>query len=264
VRLVKLKLDNYIKYIKTLQEAFHSIETVTGVSDIAEIVTTIIKTGEQHYNLYMHMNTVSAEVDTLEEVLAAASGLISRLKGTKASGEKQADSLLSGLQAQVQGRTKATDSTRVQLVLAKAALEEVYLPIQTLQEVFSSPEYQDMLPTQPSQRLTQASILPALAQLETCLTALLAWQSYVTSSSLSLLSSLPLQKMSYKRFDLTPVSVKSTLADTVWSDEEHEEGRLPLREDQIREKVRKLMGNRSESTPKAVVADHKKLFRTPH
>lgn len=121
-----------------------------------------------------------------------------------------------------------------------------------------------MLPTQPPQRLSQASILPVLGQMETCLTALLAWQSYVTSSSLSLLSSVPLQKMSYKRFDLTPVSVKSTLADTVWSDEEHEEGRLPLREDQIREKIRKLVENRFESTPKAVVADHKKLLRTPH
>ena len=116
----------------------------------------------------------------------------------------------------------------------------------------------------PSQRLSQASVLPVLAHMERCLTALIAWLSYVSFSSLPLLSTLPLHQMSYKRFDFTPVSVKSTLADTVWSDEEHEEGRLPLREEQIREKVRKLIVNRSESTPKAIVADHKKVSRTPH
>lgn len=121
-----------------------------------------------------------------------------------------------------------------------------------------------MFQTSPSQRLSQANILTVLAKMETCLTALLAWQSYISTGSLALLSTLPLQKMSYKRFDLTPLSVKGTFTDTVWSDEEHDEGRLPLREDQIREKVRKLVANRSESTPKAVVADHKMIFRTLH
>lgn len=128
--MVKQKQDNYIKYIKTLEEAFHSIEAVTGVSDIAEIVTTIIKTGEQHYNLYMHMNTVSAEVDTLEEILATAGELTGKLKVTKASGQKQADQLLAGLHKKVSERTNATDNTRAKLILAKAALEEVYIPIQ--------------------------------------------------------------------------------------------------------------------------------------
>lgn len=121
-----------------------------------------------------------------------------------------------------------------------------------------------MVQTPPSQRLSQANIIAVLAKMEACLTALIAWQSYISSGSLALLSTLPLQKMSYKRFDLTPVSVKGTFADTVWSDEEHEEGRLPLREDQIRERVRKLVVNRSESTPKAVIADHKMISRTPH
>ena len=128
--MIKQKQENYIRYIKTLEEAFHSIEAVTGVSDITEIVTTIIKTGEQHYNLYMHMNTVSAEVDTLEEILASARDLISKLQVTKASGQKQADELLAGLHKKVGEQTKATDSTRAQLILAKAALEEVYIPIQ--------------------------------------------------------------------------------------------------------------------------------------
>lgn len=103
---------------------------MTGVSNIAEIVTTIIKTGEQHYGLYIHMNTVSAEVDTLEEVLSVSSRVITRLNHAKNTGKFQADGLLTGLQAAVSGKAKAGRETRTELVLVKAALEEALLPLQ--------------------------------------------------------------------------------------------------------------------------------------
>lgn len=111
-----------------------------------------------------------------------------------------------------------------------------------------------------TQKPTPVNILPVLSNLEEYLTTLIAWNSYITDSGLSI---LPLDKMSYKRFNLTPVSVKSTLADTVWSDEEHEDGRVPMREEQIRDKVRRLVASRTDLTPKAVLADHKKSYRSP-
>jgi hypothetical protein len=60
-------MDQYLRNVKVIEDAFDQIKTATGISNIEEIVTTFIKAEEQNYSLYNYVNMLNTETDQLEE-----------------------------------------------------------------------------------------------------------------------------------------------------------------------------------------------------
>ena len=60
-------MDQYIRNVRVIEDAFEQIKEASGISNIEEIVTTFIKAEEQNYSLYNYVNMLNTETDTLEE-----------------------------------------------------------------------------------------------------------------------------------------------------------------------------------------------------
>jgi hypothetical protein len=60
-------MDQYIRNVKVIEDAFEQIKLATGISNIEEIVTTFIKAEEQNYSLYNYVNMLGTETVQLEE-----------------------------------------------------------------------------------------------------------------------------------------------------------------------------------------------------
>lgn len=63
----KRLMDQYLRNVKVIEDAFEQIKEVTGITSIEEIVTSFIKAEEQNYALYNYVNMLGTETDELEE-----------------------------------------------------------------------------------------------------------------------------------------------------------------------------------------------------
>ena len=60
-------MDQYIRNVKVIEDAFDQIKQATGISNIEEIVTTFVKAEEQNYSLYNYVHMLGTETVQLEE-----------------------------------------------------------------------------------------------------------------------------------------------------------------------------------------------------
>jgi len=56
-------MDQYIRNVKVIEDAFDQIKNATGISNTEEIVTTFIKAEEQNYSLQNYVNMLNTEFD---------------------------------------------------------------------------------------------------------------------------------------------------------------------------------------------------------
>jgi len=63
----KKLMDQYIKNVAAMKDAFEQIREATGISSIEETVSAFIKAEEQNYSLYNYVNNLSTETDQLDE-----------------------------------------------------------------------------------------------------------------------------------------------------------------------------------------------------
>lgn len=59
----KRLMDQYVRNVKVIEDAFEQIKESTGISSVEEIVTSFIKAEEQNYSLYNYVNMLSTETD---------------------------------------------------------------------------------------------------------------------------------------------------------------------------------------------------------
>ena len=64
----KKTLDSYLRHLNVLQETFGQIKLATGINSVEEIVTAVIKSEEQNYEVYSYVNSLNSEIDSLKEV----------------------------------------------------------------------------------------------------------------------------------------------------------------------------------------------------
>eukprot|EP01017_Pseudomicrothorax_dubius_P045868 TRINITY_DN8001_c0_g1_i3.p1 TRINITY_DN8001_c0_g1~~TRINITY_DN8001_c0_g1_i3.p1 ORF type:complete len:516 (+),score=147.52 TRINITY_DN8001_c0_g1_i3:130-1677(+) len=60
-------IDQYIKNMKIIDEAFTQIKDNTGITDVEEIMTIFIKAEEQNISLMNYASMLSQDIDTMEE-----------------------------------------------------------------------------------------------------------------------------------------------------------------------------------------------------
>lgn len=63
----KRLMDQYLRNVKVIEDAFEQIKEATGITAIEEIVTSFIKAEEQNYSLLNYCNKLTNETDQLEE-----------------------------------------------------------------------------------------------------------------------------------------------------------------------------------------------------
>jgi inosine/xanthosine triphosphate pyrophosphatase family protein len=57
-------IEHYMRNMKIIDEAFTQIKEVSGITDVEEIQNTFIKSEEQNYSLYEHVDKLCQEIDS--------------------------------------------------------------------------------------------------------------------------------------------------------------------------------------------------------
>lgn len=60
-------MDQYLRNVKVIEDAFDQIKEATGIQSIDEIVNSFIKAEEQIYALINYVNTLGTETDQLDD-----------------------------------------------------------------------------------------------------------------------------------------------------------------------------------------------------
>ena len=60
-------MDQYLRNVKVIEDAFDQIKEATGIQSHEEIVTSFIKAEEQIYALINYVNTLGTETDQLDD-----------------------------------------------------------------------------------------------------------------------------------------------------------------------------------------------------
>ena len=89
----KKLMDQYIRNVRVIEDAFEQIKEASGISNIEEIVTTFIKAEEQNYSLYNYVNMLNTETDALEESNKDVKEQISRILKRGELSEKERENL---------------------------------------------------------------------------------------------------------------------------------------------------------------------------
>ena len=75
----KRLMDQYLRNVKVIEDAFEQIKEATGITSIEEIVTSFIKAEEQNYSLLNYVNRLGTETDVLEDSNREISEQIDRI-----------------------------------------------------------------------------------------------------------------------------------------------------------------------------------------
>lgn len=251
-------MEQYYRHIRVLEEAFDSLKQASGLVDLHSVVTGIIKTTEQQASLYSHMNTLQAEIDSLEEALRFAARSMTRQRSLRDTTEQQAITIKQELSSQNESLELNIKNKENRLVKIREVLKNTFIGISVTLEQFEAREFQDIMVVN-SHRDAQASretIMSQLGELDACVTSLLTWLAYIQGQDPRPRPMVPPTK-SYEALQPT---IKEMLMTINGGEMESEEVRVPLKEGDFRNRARMaLISQQSEST----LASRRRT-QTPH
>jgi len=117
-RILKLAFLNTIqrrhikqhqKNIEVFEQAFATIKSTTGISDIEEIVKIFVKLEERNFSLLTYVNTLNREIESLEKRNRELSEQIKAQKELEKEGEVRRKEKLEELRVQIQSTVIVTD-----------------------------------------------------------------------------------------------------------------------------------------------------------
>ena len=94
-------MEQYLRNVRVIEDAFEQIKKATGISNIDEIVTTFIKAEEQNYSLFNYVNTLNTEYDQLEEANEDIKRSIQRIEETAKLSKEEKLNLQASLEEEV-------------------------------------------------------------------------------------------------------------------------------------------------------------------
>lgn len=86
-------MDQYLRNVKVIEDAFEQIKEATGITAIDEIVTSFIKAEEQNYSLLNYVNKLTNETDQLDDQNKEIHEQIDKMIELKNYSQEQKDSL---------------------------------------------------------------------------------------------------------------------------------------------------------------------------
>jgi len=233
------ELNAYVRKIQELENAAAQIRHATGISGIREMATAFIKSEEQKYELYTHVNSVTAEMDALEENLHRCGHLMKSLESTSGSSEAAAASLLHSAELQhksllgsIQGKAEAWQQVQT-------ALSDAMLPAQAFLEVVTEAA-QAIGATRrlTANQLTDQNVVSLLSATEDCLDRVIGVKDGGSSQ-------FSLEQLTPKRFLPTKLSVKPVQIDHSAEEDAEEARAMPLSEPVLRRRARRAFESMS-------------------
>ena len=94
----KRLMDQYLRNVKVIEDAFEQIKEATGITSIEEIVTSFIKAEEQNYSLLNYVNRLGTETDVMEDSNREISEQIERIIERKSLSTAEREALKTSME----------------------------------------------------------------------------------------------------------------------------------------------------------------------
>ena len=97
----KRLMDQYLRNVKVIEDAFDQIKEATGITAIEDIVTSFIKAEDQNYSLLNYVNRLTNETDLLEDSNKEIQEQIKKIRETKELSNEQKEQLIVSMRDEI-------------------------------------------------------------------------------------------------------------------------------------------------------------------
>lgn len=237
------ELNTYVRKIQELEAAAAQIRHATGISGVTEMTTAFIKSEEQKYELYTHVNSFNAEIDALEDNLHRCARLMKSLESSSGSSEAAAAALLHSSEQQSKSLLGCLQSKAEALQQVQTALGDAMLPAQAFLDVVTqAAEAIGATRRLTSSQVTDQNVVSLLSATEECLDRVIGVKDGGSSQ-------FSLEQLTPKRFQSTKLSVKPVLVDHLTEEDAEESRPVPLAEPALRRRARRAFESMSIKLP---------------
>ena len=94
-------MDQYLRNVKVIEDAFDQIKEATGITAIEDIVTSFIKAEDQNYSLLNYVNRLTNETDLLEDSNREIQDQIKKIKEAKELSHEQKEQLITSMKEEI-------------------------------------------------------------------------------------------------------------------------------------------------------------------
>ena len=243
----KKGLDNYLKYIKVVEDAFNQIKQATGINQVEDIVVEFVKSQEQNQEIYAYMNALNSEIDGLEDSLRFVNEKIGFMEMFKEAGTKSIteakenfDRTLNRTQDKTEGKQKKIEKIRNEILICFPIMSKI---ISVFKMVKITPQLNRKFENTWLDDLNEENIMSSLGYIEEFVNYMMILLAYSVNDQNPILGHNPLNSVYFdENEEQSVLELKDLLDDKdLYDDKEIEESKNPIPVSELQKKVRVIV-----------------------
>mmetsp|Transcript_49732 Transcript_49732/g.115371 ORF Transcript_49732/g.115371 Transcript_49732/m.115371 type:complete len:705 (-) Transcript_49732:31-2145(-) len=162
------------KNIEVFEQAFATIKSTTGISDIEEIVRIFMLLEQRNFSLLTYVNALNSDIESLDKQNRELENQLQTQKRHEEESDKKRDEVLTDLVQQIESTTKMTEENKAQsnlhfevLELCKPLIHDILKTVEKENKGFGG---------QPAPEFTGENVLAWLTYIEKTLTQ---WKDFL-------------------------------------------------------------------------------------
>jgi len=207
----KKLIDQYIRNVKLIEEAFEQIKDSTGISSIDEIVTTFIKAEEQNYSLFNYVNRLGQETDQLEDTNKKIKHDIESFRKNEQLDEMEREKHIQEMQNNISEMKEQIDRSNDEKDEFKSQLCKIQEFVEKMVTLFKKSKFilavAHKMSYEEGTTFNDSNIIQYLAELEEYISSLITYAAFKKEEPFAAISAIPFEKLNKKDFEKNKLNV---------------------------------------------------------
>ena len=200
----KRLMDQYLRNVKVIEDAFEQIKEATGITSIEEIVTSFIKAEEQNYSLLNYVNRLGTETDVLEDSNREIKEQIERIIERKSMSSAEREALKTSMEDECKFLEAEIERLNNEAEATKKMFRNIQEHVQIMVELFKRSKFFLSVASRMSYDdgivYTENNIVSYLAELEEHICSLITYSAFKKDDPNAAISAIPLNQLNHKEF----------------------------------------------------------------
>jgi hypothetical protein len=201
----KKLVDQYIRNVKLIEDAFEQIKESTGISSIDEIVTTFIKAEEQNYSLFNYVNRLGQETDQLEDTNKKIKLDIQNFKKSEQLDELEREKHIEDMRTQITDMSSEIDNASKEKYFFKEQLGIIQNHVERMVTLFKKSKFilavASNMSYEDGTAFNDTNVIQYLAELEEYISSLITYQAFKNDDPYAAISAIPFEKLEEKKHE---------------------------------------------------------------
>lgn len=207
----KKLIDQYIRNVKLIEDAFEKIKNSTGISSIDEIVTTFIKAEEQNYSLLNYVNRLGQETDQLEETNKKIKQDIEIFKKNQQLGEIEMEKQKELMKEEIVEKKDHISKANQEKGEFKQELKSIQEHVEKMVTLFKKSKFMlavaNKMSYEDGTTFNDTNVIQYLAELEEYISSLITYSASKKEEPFAAISAIPFDKLNKKDFEKSKLNV---------------------------------------------------------